>query len=277
IRLGSNRVLRITSNGRHYYTNCVIFGLSFGPCSLGGKVLVLLNAVFSVLLGREIRMKSIEEASVYFSDVIIVVFYDDICVMGNPTKCATIIYLLCYIAQLVGDSFPEEKREEITKEGTPCRHLGVLWSKDPNDRLVLSCVPIEQSASFAPEIVSRRDIFSLAGHRYDPLKLHPIARLVADRMRRWAGRSEGGNSRSAWNRRWELTAKQMGTLQCLLSLADQDMNGACEHRNFPPDFSSIVAYSDACVSGFGFSICITNAEYSVDDPATWMLIEECAD
>lgn len=95
------------------------------------------------------------------------------------------------------------------------RHIGVLWSKGADDKLVLACVPIEEESRFASEIVSRRGLCSLAGHRLDPLRVRTIARVVADRVRRWAGRSEGGNSRAAWNRQRQLSPKQMGIFKIL--------------------------------------------------------------
>ncbi|KAF4711226.1 hypothetical protein FOZ63_002329 [Perkinsus olseni] len=171
----------------------------------------------------------------------------------------------------MGAEFPETKQDWLTNKeqqgSTPnrvYRHLGCNWSRDEEGNLRIECIVPSRSSIIIPNPMSRTDAFRLGGYLYDPLRLHPSARLSADVLRRWFGKSEGGNKRKAWQKKWPLTDSTWSMVSKLMDNAYLDGYGSCQHNQIgSPRF--IVAFCDASNEGWGLLLYAVEEEY---DPSS---------
>lgn len=196
LRLSGDKVLKIKSDGKCFYSDRVLFGYKHGPSSLSGHVTVLLNATFSAMTGRRIEMSSVNDFTDIIEGLVIAVYYDDVLVLGERKLVRRFKSIMQAIAVLCGSEFPEEKCDNLRKTSTPVRHLGVEWRIDRDSQLVIQCVKPDPVILDGP-FVSRRLAFAHAGRYYDVLRCHATVRFIGDYIRHIFGQSPGGSRRTS--------------------------------------------------------------------------------
>ncbi|KAF4651241.1 hypothetical protein FOL47_000526 [Perkinsus chesapeaki] len=252
VHLGDDGRLLILADGRTFECSRLAFGLVHGPASLSGQVLVLLNASFSGLMGRPINCTSTRAFVGLLPGLFVIPYYDDIIIFGLPHMCQRMAHILTSIAPLIGACFPEDKTDWVDSNKGVFRHLGCLWSRGTLGELYIQCPPAEEDSLTLDSPFSRRRIFQIAGARYDGIRLHPVARLVADKLRRWAGTSPYGNSRKGWDHKWTLPDRSLDSLRSLIAQGESDNFGHCQHTGVPPHHRHIFGFCDASDEGWGF-------------------------
>ncbi|KAF4648297.1 hypothetical protein FOL47_003449 [Perkinsus chesapeaki] len=112
-------------------------------------------------------------------------YYDDIALFGDRDRVVALRELLVAISPLIGAACPPEKRDSIDvpvpdspNQPSPVRHMGAYWSRAEDGRLLLRCVEGEELCLPSSDAISRREVFSLAGTRYDGVLCHPCCRAA---------------------------------------------------------------------------------------------------
>ncbi|KAF4735271.1 hypothetical protein FOZ63_016815 [Perkinsus olseni] len=254
LRHADSLVVKVLTLGKVYYSSRVLFGLKYGPCALSGFVLLLLDATFSSLLGYHVRAKSTTEFANLLEGLTVVAFYDDILILGRPELVQKTVQILSYLAPVIGGNFPREKVDHLSPSTENVRHLGVNWRMDHQRGLIISCIPPQKATEEYVSDITRRRAFAIAGSYFDPLQLHPYARLGADWLRHWAGQSPGGMKKSGWDRRWTLSPSTKVEYLKTIEFMNSDNLGNCSHGTIDPKATHLVVHCDASNSGYGFTI-----------------------
>ncbi|KAF4647251.1 hypothetical protein FOL47_004855, partial [Perkinsus chesapeaki] len=92
-RLHSDHLITILSMGNIYISDRVLFGGTYGPAALNGCLLVLINAILSGLTGQRVRAKNTNEFLDLVPGLHILVYYDDVCVFGDPSLVTQFVEL----------------------------------------------------------------------------------------------------------------------------------------------------------------------------------------
>ncbi|KAF4649613.1 hypothetical protein FOL47_001891, partial [Perkinsus chesapeaki] len=276
LRHSNSLMVKILCKGHTYFSNRILFGLKYGPCSLSGEVLLLLNCAFTALLRRAVWCTKVEDFTGLIKGLNVSAFYDDIIIFGTPELTSKLEQILRFIAPYCGASFPQDKVDEVSCE-TPVRHLGVNWVLNSHGELLIKCVKPSLTLD-VPTTISRRQVFSIAGSFFDPLLCHPLCRLGADVLRAWAGRLPGGKGRGTWDNKELLNDSQRHDLHGLLATMKSDNLGSCEHECLPGQPHHWFVFTDASQHGFGYSIGASVSE--PDDkgnlPSDAVILEEKA-
>ncbi|KAF4653544.1 hypothetical protein FOZ61_008912 [Perkinsus olseni] len=254
VHLGEGARLLILSDGRAFECGRLAFGLTHGPASLAGQVRELLNASLTGLLGRPVHCTSTREYVSLVPGLMILPYYDDIILCGLPNLCHRMASIMTSIAPLLGANFPREKTDWVEPSGDAVRHLGCLWSRSEDGGLCIQCLPPDEDRSSVSSPVSRRRIFQIAGALYDGVRLHPITRYVADKLRRWGGRSPYGNTRKGWDSQWAISDSCRENLNKLIAAGQSDDFGNCRHSSVPTHHRYILGFCDASESGWAFLV-----------------------
>ncbi|KAF4651329.1 hypothetical protein FOL47_000485, partial [Perkinsus chesapeaki] len=224
---------------------------------VGGKIYKCHRMSFGLVCGAS----ALEEATHHFDEVTKILpttqdvtfqawYYDDLTLLGKSLNHHA--DGLSEYAAVLGWEFPISKRHHLTfTEGHDnewISHLGYFVRISNEGQLQYRC-KIKQTKSYDYDLLTKREVYAIAGCFVDGLRLHPECRSLADILRIYAGQQ------SAWDQPIsDPTLRNFlnETIGVLLSYLPSTL---CIHQaSFQGN--SLSVYADASSYAYGYSIVV---------------------
>ncbi|KAF4670630.1 hypothetical protein FOL47_001892 [Perkinsus chesapeaki] len=245
-----SKALSLTINNQKFLTRRIAFGVRFGPLALSCFTTALIHSIYSALLNTECPDLLPEERATYIRGLTLLVYFDDFMVSAeDPVVGNLVSELLSRVGERVAAEFPDAKADRILD--VPKKHIGLNWYFK-NGNLCASCPTVDPRLWKIGDTVSKRQLFRLCGLAPDPLCQHPVRSLIFDSLRSWSGSYGLATDRASWDEPLPIGEEGRKRLEELFDRV-RDLSKPCEHVSWA-DVTELYGYSDACESGFGWTI-----------------------